>query len=92
MTEEYAYGLALRVARTPRYSVIEVRRAWSAMCIWHVEIQEHCTGERLLLLSHDQFDSRLRAMAGEAVTTEEAIETTVVGARPPHPIASLNYS
>jgi len=73
MDKEHAHALARRVAATPGYCVVEVRRAWSAMWAWHVEVQEHCTDERLLLLDDDQFDSRLRVMAGEAVTTEKVI-------------------
>jgi len=32
---------------------------WSAMWAWHVEAEDRRTGERLLLLSEDQFDGRL---------------------------------
>lgn len=61
MNEEQAYTLARRVARTPGYRIVEVRRAWSAMWAWHVEAEDFRTGERLLLLSDDQFDRRLAA-------------------------------
>ncbi len=70
LTQERAYDLALRVTRTPGYSVLEVRRAWSAMWAWHVEVHEHRAGERLLLLSEDQFDSRLMMGAGQPTTEE----------------------
>jgi len=61
LTEEHAYKLALRITRTSGYNVVEVRRAWSAMWAWHVEAEDRRTGERLLLLSEDQFDNRLAA-------------------------------
>jgi len=61
LNEEQAYALALRVTRTPGYRIVEVRRAWSAMWAWHVEAEDRRTGERLLLLSHDQFDRRRAA-------------------------------
>ncbi len=70
LTEERAYDLARRITRTPGYSVLEVRRAWSALWAWHVEVHEHRTGERLLLLNEDQFDARLRA--GEDITVAPA--------------------
>jgi len=70
LTEERAYELARRITRTPGYSVLEVRRAWSAMWAWHVEVHEHRTGERLLLLNEDQFDSRLMMGAGQPNTRE----------------------
>jgi len=59
MTEERACALARRVAATPSYRVLEVRRAWSAAVAWQVEIEDCRTGERLLLLSEAQFDTRL---------------------------------
>ncbi len=61
MDEQQAYTLAGRVERTPSYGVLEVRRAWSAMYAWQVEAEDRRTGERLLLLNEDQFDSRLAA-------------------------------
>ena len=79
MTEGHAYALALRVTRTAGYSVHEVRRAWSAMWAWHVAIEDHRTGERLLLLSEDQFDSRLTMEAGQPKPGEI---TTAQSARP----------
>ncbi len=68
MTEEHAYGLALHVERTPGYRVLEVRRAWSAAVAWQVEAEDRRTGERLLLLSDDQFDVRLMVEAGQPDT------------------------
>ena len=59
MDEEHAYTLAQRVARTPGYRVLEVRRAWSAAVAWQVEAADCRTGARLLLLSEAQFDVRL---------------------------------
>jgi len=73
MDEQQAYTLAARVARTPSYGVLEVRRAWSTMWAWHVEVHEHRTGERLLL-SEDQFDSRL---AADRPTTAQPITAQV---------------
>lgn len=70
MTEEQAYTLAARVARTPSYRVLEVRHAWSAMHAWQVEAEDRRTGERLLLLSEDQFDGRLMVEAGQPTTKE----------------------
>jgi len=70
MTEEHAHGLALRVVRTPGYSVIEVRQAWSAMWAWHVEAADRRTGERLLLLDESQFDGRLMVEVGQLDTGE----------------------
>ena len=63
MTEERAYALARRIAQTPGYRVLEVRRAWSAAVAWQVEAADRHTGEHLLLLSEDQFDSRLAAQS-----------------------------
>jgi hypothetical protein len=68
MDEEYAYTLARRVEHTPAYRVLEVRRAWSAAVAWQVEAEDRRTGERLLLLSEDQFDSRLMVEAGQPTT------------------------
>jgi len=70
LTQERAYELALRVTRTPGYNVVETRRAWSAMWAWHVEVHEHRTGARLLLLNEDQFDARLMMGAGQPTTGE----------------------
>ncbi len=74
LTEERAYDLALRVAHTPGYNVLDVRRAWSAMHSWQVEIEDCQSGERILLLNDDQFDSHLQTMEGNPITTEEPIE------------------
>ena len=54
MDEGRARALAGRVAGTPGYVVDDVRRAWSAAWAWHVAATVARTGERLLLLSHDQ--------------------------------------
>ncbi len=72
MNEEQAYALARRVARTPGYSVLEVRRAWSALRAWHVATNEHRTGERILLLNDDQFDARLHIGAGKGTLGENS--------------------
>ena len=76
MDEEYAYTLARRVEHTPAYRVLEVRRAWSAAVAWQVEAGDRRTGERLLLLSEDQFDRRLVGAAqpdtGEITTAQVA--------------------
>ncbi len=69
MTEEQAHDQARRVADTPGYHVLEVRRAWSAATAWQVEIEDRRTGERLLLLSEDQFDARPTAGEPTTVTT-----------------------
>jgi len=64
LTEERANALALRIASTPGYHVLEVRRAWSAAVAWQVEVKDRRTGARLLLLDEsqfDRFDSRLTA-------------------------------
>jgi len=63
LNESRAYTLALRIASTPGYRVLEVRRAWSAAVAWQVEAAERRTGARLLLLSDDQFDGRLMGAA-----------------------------
>ncbi len=60
MDEERARALARRVADTPGYRVLEVRRAWSAATAWQVEIEDRRTGGRLLLLGEDPFDRCLR--------------------------------
>jgi len=70
LNEEQAYALALRLARTPGYRIVEVRRAWSALWAWHVEAEDRRTGERLLLLSDDQFDRR---RAADMPTIEQPI-------------------
>ena len=76
MTEERARALALRVARTPGYSVIEVCQAWSAMWAWQVEIAEYRAGKRVLLLHKDQFDDHFaeteQPSIGETTTIERA--------------------
>jgi len=59
LNESRAYTLALRIASTSGYRVLEVRRAWSAAVAWQVEAEDCRTDERLLLLSQDQFDRRL---------------------------------
>ncbi len=69
LTEERAYALARRVAGTPGYRVLEVRRAWSAATAWQVAIEDRRTGRRLLLLSEDQFDARPTAGEPTTVTT-----------------------
>jgi len=73
MTEECAYALTRRIARTPGYRVLEVRRAWSAAVAWQVEAEDRRTGERLLLLSDDQFDSRLMVEEGQPNTGRTTI-------------------
>ncbi len=84
LTQERAYELALRVTRTPGYSVLEVRRAWSAMWAWHVEVHEYRAGERLLLLSEDQFDSRLMVEAGQPKPNTGDITTAQTTAHAAH--------
>jgi len=74
MDEESADALARRVTRTSDYRVLEVRRAWSAMWAWHVDMENCRTGERLLLLSQDQFDNRL---AADRPTTAQPITAQV---------------
>jgi len=64
MDEEHAYTLAQRVARTPGYRVLEVRRAWSAAYAWQVAAEHHRTGEHILLLDEDQFDAHLHQGMG----------------------------
>jgi len=83
MNEKRAYALALRVARTPGYRVLKVRHAWSAAVAWQVEAEDHHTGERLLLLSENQFDSHL-SEAGQPATGEitTAQTTAYVTPRP----------
>ncbi len=73
MNEEGAYALAQRVTRTPGYSVLEVRRAWSAAVAWHVAINEHRTGERLLLLDESQFDRFDSRLTADRSTTAQPI-------------------
>jgi len=70
LTEEQAYVLASRIASTPDYRVLEVRRAWSAAVAWQVEAEDRRTGERLLLLNEDQFDGRLMVEAGQPTIGE----------------------
>ena len=74
MTEERAYALARRLAQTPGYRVLEVRRAWSAAVAWQVEAEDRRTGERLLLLSDDQLDRRLTA--NKPITAHPTIAPT----------------
>jgi len=74
MDEEQAYALAARVDRMLSYSVLEVRRAWSAMHAWHVEAEDRRTGERLLLLDENQFNRRL---AADRPTTAQPITAQV---------------
>ncbi len=69
LDESRAYALARRIARTPGYRVLNVRRAWSAAVAWQVEAEDRRTGEYLLLLSENTFDSRL-TRAGQLVTGE----------------------
>jgi len=64
--------------RTPGYSVLEVRRAWSAMWAWHVEAEDRRTGERLLLLDESQFDNRL---AADRPTTAQPITAQPITAQ-----------
>ncbi len=81
MTEERAYALAQRIARTPGYRVLEVRRAWSAAVAWHVEAEDRRTAERLLLLSEDQFDRHLAA--ARPTTAQPTTAHTIEGAAAP---------
>jgi len=71
LTEERAHDLVLRVAHTPGYSVLEVRRAWSAMHAWQVTIEDRRTGEHILLLDDNQFDARLTSEAEEPTEPTE---------------------
>ncbi len=88
MTEEHAYDLAWRVAVTPGYRVLEVRRAWSATVAWQVEAADCHTGERLLLLSEDQFDARLmeagQPEAEEIMTVQTTAQSAHTEARGRH--------
>jgi len=59
MDEEGAHALAGRIAATAGYAVGGVRRAWSAAGAWQVEAADRRTGERLTLLSDDQWDDHL---------------------------------
>lgn len=72
MDEEHAYTLAQRVARTPGYRVLEVRRAWSAASAWQVEAEDCRTGARLLLLDEDQFDAHLHQTVGTSTAAHTA--------------------
>jgi len=79
MDEERAYALATRIVRTSGYNVREVRRAWSAAVAWHVQAEDRRTGERLLFLAEDQFDSRLteaeQPATGEITTAQTTAQT-----------------
>ncbi len=73
MDGEQVYALAARVKRTPSYRNLDVHRAWSAMHARQVEAEDRRTGERLLLLSEDQFDNRLaagRPMTAQPITAQ----------------------
>ncbi len=59
MDEGRVGALAGRIAGTPGYVVADVRHAWSAAWAWQVAATVARTGERLLLLSHDQWDDHL---------------------------------
>jgi len=61
---------------------LEVRRAWSAAVAWHVDAKDCHTAERLLLLSEDQFDTRLMMEAGQSTTGEITIAQTTVYVAP----------
>jgi len=69
LTEEQACALAPRIASTPGYRVLEVRRAWSAAIAWQVEAEDRRTGERLLLLDDSQFDRFDSRRAADSPTT-----------------------
>ena len=82
LTKEQVYALASRIASTPGYHVLEIRRAWSAMYAWQVEAEDRRTGEHLLLLSEDQFDRRLIVEAGQPDTEgRTTAQTTAQAAR-----------
>jgi len=87
MTEERAYALALRVAGTGSYRVLDVRRAWSAVA-WQVVAEDCRTNERLLLLSENQFDARLmeagQPEAGEIMTVQTTAQSAHTEARGRH--------
>jgi len=75
--------------RTPGYRVLEVRHAWTAAVAWQVEAEDHHTGERLLLLSVDQFDRHLMMGAGqpdegEIITAETTAHTNERAAATSH--------
>ena len=73
MDGEQVYALAACVKRTPSYRNLDVHRAWSAMHARQVEAEDRRTGERLLLLSEDQFDNRLaagRPMTAQPITAQ----------------------
>jgi len=59
MNEGQARALATRIAATAGYAVGSVRRAWSAAGAWQVEADDERTGQRLTLLSDDQWDDHL---------------------------------
>ncbi|MDQ2827945.1 MAG: hypothetical protein M3Y74_02715 [Chloroflexota bacterium] len=88
MTEEQAYALASRITSTPSHCVLEVRRAWSAAVAWQVEAEDRRTGERLLLLSENQFDARLmeagQPEAGEIMTVQTTAQSAHTEARGRH--------
>jgi hypothetical protein len=88
MTEERAYALALRVAGTGSYRVLDVRRAWSAAVAWQVVAEDCRTNERLLLLSENQFDARLmeagQPEAGEIMTVQTTAQSAHTEARGRH--------
>jgi len=67
--------LARRVAHAPSYSVVEIRLVWSACGARSVEAEDRRTGERLLLLSDDQFDRRL---AADRPTTAQPIIAQII--------------
>jgi len=59
MDEGQAHALAGRIAATAGYAVDDVRRAWSAAWAWQVAVTREQTGERLTLLSDDDWDDHL---------------------------------
>ncbi len=59
MDEGQAHALADRIAATAGYVVADVRRAWSAAWAWQVAVTDARTGERLTLLSDDDWDDHL---------------------------------
>ncbi len=92
MDEESAHVLARRVTRTPGYRVLDVRRAWSAMWAWQVEAEDRRTGERLLLLSEDQFDVRLMVEAGQPGTEGSTTAQTTAQAAHTNERAAAHHS
>jgi len=79
MTEERAYVLALHVAGTGSYRVLDVRRAWSTTVAWQGVAEDRRTDEHLLLLSENQFDARLMEAgqpdAGEIIIAQVTAHT-----------------